>query len=110
MYCSQPFSQSFKGAAYLNCCARWKCFIVCGLQCHSSSRYVIFMEHKISALSTRLHKHLAFHEDWIWLDSEKDGDLSTYVFAESELATRSISGIDELCDDCDGGGRSGEKR
>ena len=40
-YCSQLFSWSFKDTRCLNCCARWKHLIVCGLQCHSSPRHVI---------------------------------------------------------------------
>jgi hypothetical protein len=45
----------------------------------------------------------AFHEDWIRLRAEKDVDFSSYISAHNELATCSISSIDDMCDDCDGG-------
>jgi hypothetical protein len=50
----------------------------------------------------------AFHKDWIRLGAEKDVDFSSYVSVDNELATCGISSIDELCDDCEGGG-SGEE-
>jgi hypothetical protein len=58
----------------MNWCASWKDSVVCGLQCHSSTRGVIPTEHKISAFLTQLYKYNALHEDWILLDTDKDVD------------------------------------
>jgi hypothetical protein len=60
--------------------------------------------------STIVHKHDDFHEDWIWLDAEKDAGFSSYASVDSELAKRGISSIDGLCDDLEGYGSSGEMR
>jgi hypothetical protein len=38
---------------------------------HSSARYVISEEFKISGLSIKLHKLDACHKYWKWLDTEK---------------------------------------
>jgi hypothetical protein len=61
------------------------------------------MEHKTCVLSAKLHKHYAFHEDWIWLDSEKDVSFSSQTCVNSEHATCGVFCIDELCDDGVGG-------
>ena len=57
------------------------------------------MDYKINILSTELNMCDAFHEDWIWLAAEKDGDFSSYTSGENELAVRGISRMDVLC--CD---------
>jgi len=64
---------------------------------------------KVSVLSTKLHKHDAFHEDWVWPDAEKNVNFNFYVSVENELATHGISCTDVLCDDCVGGSSSAKK-
>jgi hypothetical protein len=49
----------------------------------------------------------AFHDDWIQL-SPNDVDFNSYVFMDSDLPTCGLFSIDQLCDDCVGGGSSGE--
>jgi hypothetical protein len=66
-------------------------------------------ECKISVLSINLHKHDAFHEDWVWLDAEKGVNFSFYASEENELVTHGVSSTDEGCDDYVGGSSSGEK-
>jgi hypothetical protein len=51
----------------------------------------------------------AFYEDWIRLGTEKDVDFSSYVSVDNELATCSMSSINELCNDREGGGSSEEE-
>jgi len=53
-------------------------------------------------------KNDGFHEDWIQVDTENNIDFSYYRYVESKFATLSISSIDKLCDDCEGGKRSKE--
>ena len=48
-------------------------------------------------------KNDSFHEDWIQADTWNDDDFSYYIYVESKFATVSISSIDKLCDDCEGG-------
>jgi len=55
------------------------------------------MDYKINILSTELNTCDAFHEDWIWLASEKDGDLSSYTSGDNELSACDSSRIDVLC-------------
>jgi hypothetical protein len=65
------------------------------------------MEYAISVLSTKLHKHDDFHEDWIWLDAE-DGDR-TCASVDKDLATRDVSSVHQSCDYCEGGSGRREK-
>jgi hypothetical protein len=65
---------------------------------------------KICVLSTKLHKCVAFHENWLQLHGEKDAVFSSYTSVDSELATCAISSIDELCHDCEGGGFNGKEQ
>lgn len=39
-------------------------------------RYIISMECKTCVLSTKLHKHDVFHKDWVWLEAQKDVNIS----------------------------------
>jgi hypothetical protein len=63
---------------------------VCGHLCCSTARYIISVEHKLCASSTKVHKHHAFQQNcqfqflYIW---------------NNQLATHIIFGSDELCDD-----------
>jgi hypothetical protein len=61
-------------------------------------------------VSTRLDKCDAFHEDWLWLDAQKDVNFGWYAAVDNELATHGISSIDALCDVPEGGNIHGEKR
>lgn len=38
------------------------------------------------------------HEYWMWLDAGMDVGFSSFTYVPSELATCSIFGIDEWCD------------
>lgn len=60
------------------------------------------MDYKINILSIELNTCDTFHEDWIWLAAEKDGDLSSYTYGDNELSACGSSRIDVLC-----GGRWG---
>jgi len=66
-------------------------------------------DHKVSVLSTTLHKHDVFHQDWAWPDAEKNVNFSFYASVENELATHGISSTDLLCDDCVAGTSSAKK-
>jgi hypothetical protein len=80
-----------------------KHLVVCRQLCHSSPRFIMSTDWKISVLSPKLHKHDAFHEDWVWSDAEKNVNFSFYPSVENELATYGISSTDVFCDDCVGG-------
>jgi hypothetical protein len=68
------------------------------------------MEHKTCVLLAKLHKRYAFHEDWIWLDSEKELNFSSRTCVDSELATCGFFCIAELCDDSVGGSNAGKRK
>jgi hypothetical protein len=64
---------------------------------------------KAAVLSTKLHKHDAFHKHWVWPDNEKNVNFSFYKSVENGLSTHGISSTEELCDDCVGGSSSAKK-
>lgn len=41
-------------------------------------------KYKICALTSKLNKHDAFHEGWIWLDTEKVVDSISYTYVGNE--------------------------
>jgi hypothetical protein len=47
--------------------------------CTTHSHDTSFLWNIKLVLSAKLHKHYAFHEDWIWLNSEKDVNFSSYT-------------------------------
>jgi len=64
--------------------------------------------HIICASCTKLYQHSTVHKDWIWLDAEMRGTLSSFVYINSSLLTRDFSSIVELCDYHEGGDSSKE--
>jgi hypothetical protein len=65
-------------------------------------------DRKVAVLSTTLHKHYAFHKDWVWPVTKKVS-FSFHKSVENELPTQGISRTEELCDDCVGGSSSAKK-
>jgi hypothetical protein len=51
----------------------------------------------------------AFHNDWISLGHE-DIYFSSYIFVDNELPLCGLFSIDDLCDNCVGGGNTGEDK
>lgn len=68
-----------------------KLLVACRQLCCSSTR-CHFYTSKISVLSTKLHRHNAFYEDWVFLDFAKDVNFSSDTSVDKELATGGISG------------------
>lgn len=58
-----------------------------------------------------MHKCDVFNEDWMWLDANKDANLSSCVSVGNKLATYAISSyMYELWVDCVGDSSSDKKR
>jgi hypothetical protein len=75
------------------------CFCQCG--------YVLEFNTEADLDSCSKEDNRANHEEWIWLDTQKEVYHSSYVSPANELATCTISSSNELYDDCKGG-RSNE--
>jgi len=57
-----------------------------------------FLQNVIFVYFLECHKFDALHEDWVWLDAEKNVFFSLYTSVATELATCGISSVDELYD------------
>jgi hypothetical protein len=56
------------------------------------------MEHKICALSTKVHKYDAFHKGKICVDTQKYVKFSSFTSVERALATSGVSICNKFCD------------
>ena len=68
---------------------------------------------KIYALYTKFLKCVAFHKDWVWLDTERDVNVSACASVSYDLVTCGIFNVGELCDSSEGQhqwGGSGARR